>query len=306
MWLLHQQWFTGKVMPAIPRRLRWLGRTIYLMPVDFADRLRGPNRPVGPPRAHNASGSVIDFEGSGAALRGALVDLAGLTPSSRVLDVGCGMGRLAASLASYLDASGSYVGLDIIPDGIKWCNENIVGPHGNVHFVLSDVRNGEYNPKGKIEAAEYRFPFDDESIDVVVLDSVFTHMLPGDLEHYLGEITRVLKRGGRCFATYFLLTKESRELMLTKESTIKFKRDFGSYSVASAKVPELAVAYDEKYIEELHARYGLTNERYPGFWSGQPSRWSPTSGTGLQDVLVAKKPETSGVRKQVTASSEHS
>jgi SAM-dependent methyltransferase len=215
------------------------------------------------------------------------------------------MGRLAADLSSFLDATGSYVGLDIIPDGIKWCSENIVGRHGNVHFLLSDVRNGEYNPKGKIEAAEFRFPFDEESFDLVVLDSVFTHMLPPDLEHYLGEITRVLKPGGRCYATYFLLTEESREMMLTRDSTTSFKQHFGSYSVASAKVPELVVGYDEKFIEEMYARHGLTNERYPGFWCGQPSRWSPNSGTGMQDVVIAMKPKTSSALHQVAVGKEH-
>jgi ubiquinone/menaquinone biosynthesis C-methylase UbiE len=290
MWLLHQQWFSSRVLPAMPRRLRWLARSIYLKPIDLADRLRGPDRPVAPPRAHNPSGSVIDFEASGSALRGAIGELAGLTPSSRVLDVGCGMGRLAASLSTYLDESGSYDGLDIVPDAIKWCSENIVGPHDNVHFWLSDVYNGEYNPQGKIEADKYVFPFENESFDVVALDSVFTHMLPADMEHYLGEISRVLKPGGRCFATYFLLTEQSRELMLKKDSTTTFKQNFGSYSVTSAKVPELAVGYDDGYISELYARLGMTDERYPGFWCGQPSRWSPDSGTGLQDVLVATKP----------------
>jgi len=298
MWLIHQQWFSSKLLPAMPRRLRWLARSIYLKPVDLADRLRGPNGPVAPPRAHNASGSVIDFEASGSAERGVLGDLAGLTPSSRVLDVGCGMGRLAAAMSSFLDATGSYDGFDIIPDAIKWCSDNIIGRHDNVHFWHADVRNGEYNPQGKIEAVEFRFPFNDESFDLVVLDSVFTHMLPTDMEHYLGEITRVLKPGGKCFATYYLLTEETRKLMLLKDSTVNFKQHFGSYSVTSAKVPELAVGYDERYIEELYAQFGLTSERHPGFWCGQQSRWSPDSRTGLQDVLVAMKPGSSAKMPQ--------
>jgi SAM-dependent methyltransferase len=306
IWLIHQPWFSSKVLPAIPRRLRWFARTVYLKPIDLADRLRGPNRPVAPPRAHNASGSVIDFEGSGTALRGALADIAGLTPSSRVLDVGSGMGRLAAAMSSFLDETGSYVGLDILPDAVKWCSENIVGGHDNVHFLLADVRNGEYNPHGKIEAAEFRFPFDDESVDLVVLDSVFTHMLPTELEHYLGEITRVLKPGGRCFATYYLLTEQSRELMATKDSTLNFKQHFGPYSVTSARVPELAVGYDEGYVEELYARLGLKSEIYLGFWCGQPSRWGPHSGTGLQDVLVAMKPTTPSVLDEVAVGREDS
>jgi len=308
IWLLHQQWFSSKVLPAMPRRLRWFARSMYLKPIDLVDRLHG--RPAGPPRAHNASGSVIDFEGSGSALRGAMSDLAGLTPSSSVLDVGCGMGRLAAAMATYLDADGSYEGLDIIPDAVKWCSENIVGEHDNVHFWHSDVVNGEYNPQGKIEATRFRFPFNDGSFDVVVLDSVFTHMVPAHLEHYLEEIIRVLKPGGRIFATYFLLTETSRQLMHNKNSTANFRHDLGSYAVTSTKVPELAVAYDEHYVSELYARLGLATEHqpgfklHPGFWCGQESAWSPTSGTGLQDILVATKSETSVLTPARTTTSE--
>lgn len=289
IWLVHQQWFSSKLLPAMPRRLRWALRTIYLKPVDLADRLRGPNHPVVPPRAHNYSGpSMATDWGNWSEAVDTLRDLAGLTPSSRVLDVGCGMGRLAAAMSSFFDATGSYDGLDIVPDGIKWCKENIVGRHDNVHFTLSDVRNGEYNPQGKIEAVDYRFPFDDELFDLVVLVSVFTHMLPDDLEHYLEEIARILKPTGSCFATYYLLTEESRELMLTKNSRKCFKHHFGSYSVMSAKVPELGVAYDVQFIEQLYAQHGLTSERYLGWWfRGQPSRWSPLPGE--QDALVARK-----------------
>jgi hypothetical protein len=48
---------------------------------------------------------------------------------------------------------------------------------------------------------------------VVHLRSVFTHMGPSEVEHYLGEIARVLKPGARCMATYFLLNRESLAMM---------------------------------------------------------------------------------------------
>lgn len=42
------------------------------------------------------------------------IELGGLKPSDRVLDVGCGIGRLAIPLTQYLDARGGYAGLDIV------------------------------------------------------------------------------------------------------------------------------------------------------------------------------------------------
>ena len=206
-----------------------------------------------------------------------------------MLDVGCGLGRLATALAGYLGPEGSYDGLDIVPDGIDWCREHIAGPHDNVRFTLSDVRNEEYNPQGTIDAVDYRFPFEDGSFDVVVLVSVFTHMLPDELDHYLGEIARVLGPQGKCFATYYLLTPQARALMATRSSPLSFKHDFGSHAVVSAKMPELAVGYHDGYLDDLYAKHGLSGERYFGYWCGQPSKWSPDSGTGEQDVLVGSK-----------------
>jgi SAM-dependent methyltransferase len=289
VWLIAQHWFSSILLPAIPRNLRWWLRAAYLAPIDALDRLRSDDSVAAPPRAHNFSGAAIDLQANGAGLIAALEEVAGLTPASRVLDVGCGMGRLAMAMAGYLGPTGAYEGLDIVPDGIRWCREHVAAPYGNVHFTLSDVRNDEYNPGGSIAAVDYRFPFEDASFDVVVLVSVFTHMLPPELGHYLDEIARVLALGGRCFATYYLLTPEARDRMANHRSALRFKHDFGSHAVVSTKMPELSVGYHDRYLDEVYARHGLAGERYPGYWCGQPSKWSPASGTGEQDVLVARK-----------------
>src|SRR5262245_61741305 len=45
----------------------------------------------------------------------------GLTPESRVLDVGCGTGQLAAPLVGYLSDRGRYCGTDIAPEAVAFC-----------------------------------------------------------------------------------------------------------------------------------------------------------------------------------------
>ena len=55
------------------------------------------------------------------------------------------------------------------------------------------------------------FPCADNSFDLVFLTSVFTHMFAGDVENYLSEISRVLKPGGKCLITWFLLDEVSRK-----------------------------------------------------------------------------------------------
>src|SRR2546422_703366 len=52
---------------------------------------------------------------------GHLARLAGLEPAHAVLDVGCGIGRLARPLATSLDERGSYAGFDVNPIGTGWC-----------------------------------------------------------------------------------------------------------------------------------------------------------------------------------------
>ncbi|ACL61609.1 class I SAM-dependent methyltransferase [Methylobacterium nodulans] len=292
IWLLSQKWFTSHLLPVLPRWLRWGLRTVYLAPIDLIDRVMGRKTGVMPPRLHNCSGAVIDFEGSGKAAIKALEEVAGLTPSSKVLDIGCGYGRLAAAMAGYLDAHGSYDGLDIIPDAIRWCEANIKNSHSNLHFQLADVYNKEYNPKGRLRADQYQLPYEDNSFDVIVLVSVFTHMVPSEFNRYVSEIARVLKPTGQCAASYALITDQSRRLMMTATSSLQFKHFMGTHWVMSKKVPELAVAFEESYVREVYAKNGLVYDFYPGYWCGQPSRWARDSGTGEQDVLVARHAST--------------
>src|SRR5262249_46340342 len=48
------------------------------------------------------------------------VDLGRLRPTDRVLDVGCGIGRMAVPLTRYLTAAGRYDGFDITARSIAW------------------------------------------------------------------------------------------------------------------------------------------------------------------------------------------
>ncbi len=57
----------------------------------------------------------------------------------------------------------------------------------------------------------------------VLLTSVFTHMLPQDMDNYLSEVARVLKPDGRCLITYFLLNPESLALIDAEESSFNFQ-----------------------------------------------------------------------------------
>ncbi len=226
-----------------------------------------------------------DFRAIGAEFLKYFIELGGLKPNDRVLDAGCGIGRMAVPLTTYLNKDGSYEGFDVVADGINWCAERISSQYPNFHFLLADVYNQNYNPKGKYKASQFRFPYESESFDFVFLTSVFTHLLPEDLENYLTEIARVLKRNGRCLTTYFLLNAESSQLMAANKSIVDFKYDLGSHRVQDLTMPEAAVCYDERLIQDLYRKSGLNIKRpiHYGSWCGRPEFLSG------QDIIVASK-----------------
>src|SRR5262245_53999141 len=150
------------------------------------------------------------------------VELAGLQPDERVLDVGCGIGRMAIPLTRYLHPQGSYEGFDVVPLGIEWCRNKITPRYPQFHFQLADIHNEHYAPQGRTPARKYQFPYPADSFDFVFLTSVFTHLLPADLENYVYEIARVMKLNGRCLMTFFLLNAESLDLMQRKRGTLAF------------------------------------------------------------------------------------
>lgn len=213
-------------------------------------------------------------------------EFAGLKPNEDVLDVGCGIGRMAIPLANFL-RQGQYRGIDIVPAGIEWCQQNITPKHPNFRFELSDIKNTAYNPDGRYKASEYRFPFDDQSFDFVFLTSVFTHLVPEDAENYLSEISRVLRPGGRLLGTWFLLNSESRQLVAAGRGSRPIVYEFKGKEVMveNPAVPEAAIAFDEELIRGIHAKYQLRLQddiRF-GKWCGREDFVS------YQDIIVAHK-----------------
>jgi ubiquinone/menaquinone biosynthesis C-methylase UbiE len=212
------------------------------------------------------------------------LDFCKLKPNERVLDVGCGLGRMAMPMTDYL-RDGSYEGFDIVAESIKWCKENISKKYPNFQFQLSEVYNKQYNPAGRYKASEYKFPYEDASFDFIFLTSVFTHMLPLDMEHYLCEIGRVLKRYSRCLITFFLLNEESLQLFKNGHSGVDFKYDSNEYRVVDAGIPEYCIAYKEQFILNLYDKYNfkIINPIRYGLWCGRKNF------TSYQDIIIAIK-----------------
>ena len=224
-----------------------------------------------------------DFEAIGEEFFRYFVNLCGLEPNQRVLDVGCGAGRMALPLTRYLRDGGSYEGFDLLEEHIRWCCDHIAARHPRFRFVHADVRSPMYNPKGRFAPSGYRFPFESESFDFAFLTSVVTHMLPAGTDRYLSEVARVLRPGARCLITWFLLDAEAERRIRLGTSPTRFAHELGGCRVVDAGVPESAVAYLENDVRELYDRNRLEIV--------EPIRWGGWSGRAehlsSQDIVIA-------------------
>jgi len=114
-----------------------------------------------------------------------------------VLDIGCGCARAARVLLPSPQVK-SYIGFDVIPQSIDWCNRFLTPLFPQrAKFLHYDVYSAEYNPGGSIRASDLVFPCTDHSVDLVVAASLFTHLLEPDASNYLNEVGRVLSKRGR-------------------------------------------------------------------------------------------------------------
>jgi SAM-dependent methyltransferase len=95
----------------------------------------------------------------------------------RLLDWGCGCGRVTGLLLKYFDGAEVY-GCDIDRETIEWCTE---------HF-----------PKGHFSAVATSPPteYPNDFFDVVVACSVLTHLSQEKQEDWLGELRRIIAPGG--------------------------------------------------------------------------------------------------------------
>lgn len=212
-----------------------------------------------PPSDYNQFIGGGDFEKIGLEFLDLFKTLAGLTPDAKVLDIGCGCGRIAYPLAEFLNSKGSYEGFDTNPVMIDWCLKVIQPKQPNFHFQFVDVYNLLYNPASELKSYDSMFLYPSNTFDFACAISVFTHMYEDDIIQYLNETKRVLKRGGKLFATFFI-----GDEILGNE----YKR-----------------IYTEKVVRDFFDKSGLKIEDL------KYGNWCPRSvpTLGFQDILIAKK-----------------
>lgn len=211
-----------------------------------------------------------------------------IEPEHQLLEIGCGIGKLAIPLANMLSPNGRYCGVDVIRDSIGWCQNNITPRHRNVEFIHVDAMSHMYNPEGGSQSAATRLPFPDGTIDRIFLFSVFTHMFEPDIRDYLSEFRRLLKPSGRILATWFVIDDAALAAVRKNGSSLgphilfPYQISMGCY-VNVIEAPLGAVGYTLPCIQGMMINSGLriSNTKW-GYWSGARSN----ERDGGQDTTI--------------------
>lgn len=172
---VENQYSTGLSRPSIERALLEAGKDLGdLSPADL--------------------GPLEDFHTMGRFATAQLLELAGITGESRVLDAGSGIGGTARYLADHYGCAVTAVDLTAeYCDTHRWLNR-LVGLNGSI-----TVRQGDVTA----------LPLPHGSVDVVVSQHV--QMNVADKARLYGEARRVLTPGGR-LALWDLTIGDSRAL----------------------------------------------------------------------------------------------
>lgn len=111
---------------------------------------------------------------------------AGLKPDGTLLDLGCGIGRLACEVIPWMQAGGVYIGTDVSDSMLTRAAQRVAqvapDPACSVRWI-KQVGN--------------TFALKAGSVDVVCAFSVFTHIEHEDAFGFLRDARRIIRPGGR-------------------------------------------------------------------------------------------------------------
>ena len=179
-----------------------------------------------------------------------LVTVFGCKNNSRILDIGCGQGRLPIGILRVLGEM-DYTGIDVDHRSVAWCKQHIQSKHPSFQFHHIDIANERYNEQGAQLTKEFKFDFPGKSFDIIYLFSVFSHMREQDMRIYLSDFSRILNDGGKVFFTSFI--EENVPSVSVNPRGYVFKKFSGPLHV---------VRYEKNYIHSILNEIGFIVESF--------------------------------------------
>jgi len=248
-----------------------------------------------------------DPEAVGEACRGILDRYLAINANSRVLDFGCGVGRVLLSVLKHKPEVSLVTGFDIMPQVIRFCETHIASAFPRTKFELIQGNNDHYNQfiaaaganTAKSHAllqVEYAAAFTE-----IYAFSVFTHVEKADFRSLLVLLSNLLVPGGTLLFTAFLLTPYSRHAI--QQGTTMFPlagavtEEQGKILIGNTADRLGFIAFDLMLMQQMVFEAGLiiTHVEHGSWADAQFS-------ASLQDVIVCRRPisQTGPVRQVET------
>lgn len=124
--------------------------------------------------------------------------------NKRILDWGCGPGRIIRHLPTLVGNGCEYYGTDYNEKTIKWCSENLLEIHFNKNTLAA------------------KLPYEDNYMDIIYGISIFTHLSEELHYQWLNELVRVLNPNGILFLT---TQGDNFKVKLSKSELEKFENN---------------------------------------------------------------------------------
>ncbi len=238
-----------------------------------------PSLPI--PDDKYIDGGVSNFIQRSFKFLGDFIQRVGLQPTAEVLEIGCGIGNIAYSFSYYLQFPGRYEGFDFSGELISWAQQNITSQKPNFNFR-------------QIES-DFQLPYDDKSFDFVFISSRFTQVGGSEIRHYLDEVYRVLKAGGRLLFNCFLVNHESEQLISDGKSSQPLVHRLQEGFTKDPNAPEKGMGFLESLLLEWvnNSGFNVLGKSY-GSWCGRMGSRS------YPDMLIIQKEEVRKKQKEAT------
>jgi len=191
-----------------------------------------------------------------------------LSINANVAEIGSGIACLSLPIIKHIK-QGKYLGLDTNKACIEWCRRKI-SPYCDATF--RHVTNNHFI-----------IPCDDNELDMVYSTTVFLALPIDDVNKYLMEINRVLKKGGHLIITVFLWNHTTQFSLKTKKIKTRILRSNGNVYLVNCHGEQANVYNDTTIYALLETAHYEIKEIIFG-------HWNDTSNSGIyQDIIHAVK-----------------
>jgi len=228
------------------------------------------------------------FDESGKqSLRDITIALAGIGRTvgefPRILDFGCGCARVTRWL-QFETTGCELFGCDIDADAITWNQENLPG--------VTFARN-EHEPP---------LPYDDQSFDLILNHSVFTHIDERMQDLWLAELRRVLKPGGIA-----LLSVHGTRAFAISEHGVRFEGDTPAIWRGELERNGILFISSDSYVGSSFPSFYHTTFHAPWYVFEHWAEWFDVTAylshadLGFQDIVLLQRDDREDRERGIAA-----